>query len=198
MSLLLRSFTLGAFAVLLSFPLGGADQAQKRNYQACLRGLPECDRDMLTWVQMPSVKRADRKRARVARKRSFRACQGETNLYPCDVSILKPKQYVKVGGKDWRSYQRQPINPIAEQAPLPTLPHPQSSLTGGQVPHRATTAGKQPQTIRSPAPRAGCAENGSCYGDISSATGRPKTERVRGYYRKDGTYVRGHYRSRPR
>jgi hypothetical protein len=42
-----------------------------------------------------------------------------------------------------------------------------------------------------------CAENGSCYGDISSDTGRPKTAHVSGYYRKDGTYVRGHYRSRP-
>jgi len=43
-----------------------------------------------------------------------------------------------------------------------------------------------------------CAENGSCYGDISASTGRPKTVTVRGYYRADGTYVRGHYRSRPR
>lgn len=47
------------------------------------------------------------------------------------------------------------------------------------------------------APRAyPCAENGSCYGDISAATGRPKTIEVQGYYRKDGTYVRGHYRSK--
>jgi hypothetical protein len=43
----------------------------------------------------------------------------------------------------------------------------------------------------------GCAENGSCYGDISAATGRAKTVSVSGYFRKDGTYVRGHYRSRP-
>jgi hypothetical protein len=43
-----------------------------------------------------------------------------------------------------------------------------------------------------------CEENGSCYGDISQATGRPKTVDVHGYYRKDGTYVRGHYRSAPR
>lgn len=49
-----------------------------------------------------------------------------------------------------------------------------------------------------PLPVAGCAENGSCYGDISAATGRPKTTAVRGYYRRDGTYVRGHYRSKPR
>ena len=41
-----------------------------------------------------------------------------------------------------------------------------------------------------------CAENGSCYGDISNVTGIPKTTHVNGYYRKDGTYVRGHYRSR--
>lgn len=46
-------------------------------------------------------------------------------------------------------------------------------------------------------PVAGCAENGSCYGDISAATGRPKTVAVGGYFRKDGTYVRGHYRSKP-
>lgn len=40
-----------------------------------------------------------------------------------------------------------------------------------------------------------CAENGSCYGDISSINGMPKTTHVNGYYRRDGTYVRGHYRS---
>lgn len=44
----------------------------------------------------------------------------------------------------------------------------------------------------------GCAENGSCYGDTSSVNGMPKTIHVPGYYRKDGTYVRGHYRSRGR
>ena len=41
----------------------------------------------------------------------------------------------------------------------------------------------------------GCAENGSCYGDISNINGMPKTNHVNGYFRSDGTYVRGHYRS---
>lgn len=41
----------------------------------------------------------------------------------------------------------------------------------------------------------GCAENGSCYGDISNINGMPKTQSINGYFRKDGTYVRGHYRS---
>jgi len=41
------------------------------------------------------------------------------------------------------------------------------------------------------------AENGSYYGQISENTGRPKTVYVSGYRRKDGTYVRSHYRSKP-
>jgi hypothetical protein len=36
------------------------------------------------------------------------------------------------------------------------------------------------------------------YGEISEKTGRPKTVSVKGYYRKDGTYVKPHYRSKPR
>src|SRR5258708_33887035 len=40
-----------------------------------------------------------------------------------------------------------------------------------------------------------CAENGSCFGDISSTTGRPKPVQWNGYYRSDGTKLRGYYRS---
>jgi hypothetical protein len=46
-----------------------------------------------------------------------------------------------------------------------------------------------------PYPAPMCAENGSCYGDISNITGLPKTTHVNGYFRSDGTYVRGYYRS---
>jgi hypothetical protein len=53
-----------------------------------------------------------------------------------------------------------------------------------------------PSTYSAPGYQPGCAENGSCYGDISAETGRAKTTYVNGYTRKDGTYVRGHYRSR--
>jgi len=45
-------------------------------------------------------------------------------------------------------------------------------------------------------PYGACAENGSCYGDTSTVNGMPKTVSVNGYYRKDGTYVRGYYRSK--
>lgn len=40
------------------------------------------------------------------------------------------------------------------------------------------------------------AENGSYYGQ-PNVNVVPKTVAVGGYYRKDGTYVRGHYRSAP-
>ena len=54
-----------------------------------------------------------------------------------------------------------------------------------------------PAPPRSPIPpNPSCSESGSCYGDISSATGLPKTVDVPGYYRRDGTYVRGYYRSK--
>lgn len=36
------------------------------------------------------------------------------------------------------------------------------------------------------------------YGENSCLTGRSKTVHVRGYYRKNGTYVKPHYRSPPR
>jgi hypothetical protein len=60
----------------------------------------------------------------------------------------------------------------------------------------STTSSNPPKnkTYNSPS----CAENGSCYGEMSSVNGLPKTTHVQGYYRKDGTYVRGHYRSKGR
>ena len=45
-------------------------------------------------------------------------------------------------------------------------------------------------------PRYGCAENGSCYGDLSRRTQLPKHHHLKGYRRANGDYVRGHYRSR--
>ncbi|NQW57538.1 MAG: hypothetical protein HQ456_02405 [Polynucleobacter sp.] len=60
----------------------------------------------------------------------------------------------------------------------------------------STEVVKSQDTLQStPISGVGCAENGSCYGDISSINGMPKTTHVNGYFRRDGTYVRGHYRS---
>ncbi len=69
-------------------------------------------------------------------------------------------------------------------------------VQGAKVSNQAESVNSAQQNSSSA--RLGCAENGSCYGDISAATGRPKTVTVEGYFRADGTYVRGHYRSKPR
>lgn len=111
-------------------------------------------------------------------------------------------------GEPWKGYRSDPIviaanddeasddgedvDELADSLALAPTPAP-----------TATAAPAAPSTPLStyvpPKPVSyGCAENGSCYGDISATTGRPKTVAVRGYYRKDGTYVRGHYRSRSR
>ena len=49
----------------------------------------------------------------------------------------------------------------------------------------------KPQSLLRPS----CSETGSCFGDISVNTGRPKTTYVRGYCRKNGRCVGGYYRS---
>ena len=49
-----------------------------------------------------------------------------------------------------------------------------------------------------PAPIPGCSPPGLGCGEISAATGRVRDVYVGGYTRRDGTYVRPHYRSRPR
>jgi hypothetical protein len=59
-----------------------------------------------------------------------------------------------------------------------------------------SVAAKKGDTTRAP-PATVAAEDGSGYGEVSAETGRPKTVFVNGYSRKDGTYVKSHYRSLP-
>jgi len=63
-----------------------------------------------------------------------------------------------------------------------------------------SSVSKSSPSIQRPAPSLGkplVAENGSYYGE-PNVSGVPKTVYVNGYFRKDGTYVRSHYRSSPR
>ncbi len=79
---------------------------------------------------------------------------------------------------------------FSNQAPAAFVP----PLTkGGEASPAAAAPFVQPPAGPVYAPS--CAENGSCYGDISNVNGMPKTNHVNGYFRRDGTYVRGHYRS---
>jgi len=70
-----------------------------------------------------------------------------------------------------------------------------TDATSNQIVAPSSGISKNQETPQTPSNVIGCAENGSCYGDVSNITGLPKTVPVQGYYRKDGTYVRGYYRS---
>lgn len=88
------------------------------------------------------------------------------------------------------SYAQAP-EPQTSPASYPT-PTPSESVWGPRAAVKAAPVAGALAAIAV----GGCAEDGSCFGDFSEATGRPRTVRVQGYYRRDGTYVRGHYRSR--
>jgi hypothetical protein len=72
------------------------------------------------------------------------------------------------------------------------------SRTAAPAPFVVPPTSTSNSNVSTPAYTPPVAENGSYYGEVSPETGRPKTVHVEGYYRKDGTYVRGHYRSAPR
>jgi len=82
--------------------------------------------------------------------------------------------------------------------PVPVRPEPVLVRSAPRVVRDLEEAKAPAVPVHEPSVDPWCGENGSCYGDISSYTGRPRTVHVSGYYRKDGTYVRSHYRSRPR
>jgi hypothetical protein len=92
-----------------------------------------------------------------------------------------------------------PAANVSVSAPQPLGSKFDSTPTGAALTSPALTRpdqGSDGSTGRLLSPSGpGCAENGSCYGDLSNINGLPKTTHVNGYFRKDGTYVRGHYRS---
>jgi hypothetical protein len=90
-------------------------------------------------------------------------------------------------------FMYEPVEPH-ESAPPTESKGLGSSYTQGTS--RDTTY-SQEQQLRPTATSPRVAENGSYYGQMSENTGRAKTVYVNGYYRKDGTYVRSHYRSTP-
>lgn len=83
--------------------------------------------------------------------------------------------------------------------PAQVSPEYRTPKTSAYAPYTSTKSSSTEMGTNGPrGPPAvnGVAENGSYYGETSTTTGKPKTVEVQGYYRKDGTYVRGYYRSK--
>jgi len=103
--------------------------------------------------------------------------------YPDKVEFKKDGKTVFRSISDTQTYTRSTSNSLLQQP----VSSEQYRYNNYHKQYRQPTYSKPP-----------IAENDSYYGQISDNTGRPKTVYVKGYYRKDGTYVRSHYRSPPR
>lgn len=154
-----------------------------RNLENCLQGLSySCDQSILSTAELQTVRNSDY-------QRNFESCLAGLT-YSCNQALLSEQEKHTVARSDYaRNLQNCELGL--------TYSCKEDLLSAEDVKRVAVT--RLERTVPAPTPPSyGCAENGSCYGDISSSTGRPKTVSVSGYHRKDGTYVRGHYRSRPR
>jgi hypothetical protein len=125
--------------------------------------------------------------------RNFQACAFSTS--ECEPSKLTPEQQARLEyDRNYRACYRLGLEaPGCDLAKL--TEGDRTRLRSSAYPPAGTTTSK---TSTQPSIAPSCAENDSCRGDISEATGRPKTVYVHGHYRKDGAYVRSHYRSKPR
>lgn len=154
-----------------------AVSARARNLFNCNNGLYGCDRSRLAASEQEEV-------AVSARARNLFNCNN--GLYGCDARALSGPEAKKVAAP-------------ARARSLPSCDHRLHGCDRASLTAADKVSASKPESVgdQSTVPEA-CAENGSCYGDLSTATGRPKTVHVNGYFRKDGTYVRGYYRSPPR
>lgn len=115
----------------------------------------------------------------------FFQCQGSIceRVLPATCAVNIPAAKIVV---NQTPYSISAVNPPATSSTFANS----TSIPPEQISGSSSPAPTPPPTIGP-----SCAENGSCYGDISNINGMPKTNHVNGYFRSNGTYVRGHYRS---
>lgn len=151
--------------------------AHARNFDACRYGYATCDPSRLTPDEQSQV-------AVAAHARNFDACR--YGYATCDPSRLTPDEQFQVTvAAHARNFDACRYGYAT--CDLSTLTTDEQGRIASQRTNNTSGTGSGTSL---------CAENGSCYGDLN-ANGVPKTVHVNGYYRKDGTYVRGHYRSAP-
>ena len=127
----------------------------RRNYFNCLDGPYGCELDLLTDAQRTEVEQAK------PRRNYFNCLDGP---YGCELDLLTDAQRTEVEQAELRrNYFNCLDGPHGCELDL---------LTDAQ---QAVVATARESRADSKAAKISCAENGSCYGDISEATGRPKT-----------------------
>jgi len=187
-----------------------ANAERERNLRTCLQGYPAlCNHSQLTQVDVARVRAAEH-------SKNLSTClQGYPAL--CNHSDLNSEEAARAAKSEYdKNYQTcmQGYAALCDHALLARKPGGDGVATPSLATSSPRTSGAVSGSIAAATPPAsapvttlpsvtlgaragtsGCAENGSCYGDISPQTGLPKTVTVQGYIRRDGTYVRGYYRS---
>jgi hypothetical protein len=125
---------------------------------------------------------------------------GSPIIAPDAENAGQPAQIPTQLDENWDFILRSPAKPPAFAESSLSLPHEttQGLLELGSFFNSAQTLNANGFEFLTRPAHPSVAENGSYYGQISELTGRPRTVLVRGYFRSNGTYVRGHYRSPPR
>lgn len=96
-----------------------------------------------------------------------------------------------------RVYRGKKISPISNSKNIETISS--IKLNKSILPSKKNIQQKPSSEKTFPSCNSGFSDlSVSGYGEISEKTGRPKTVHVKGYTRKDGTYVQPHYRSLPK
>ena len=155
--------------------------AYQRNLNACLSGYPNCEASRLAVLDIGRVEQA-------AYQRNLSTC---VSGYPhCALEKVAPADRPKI---EQASYQRNLSSCLGGTygCDRTKLSAHDSARVDEAIQRLPRQAFAPPITTGSPSPLDG-------YGAISPITGLPRTIAVRGYVRKDGTYVRPHYRSRRR
>jgi hypothetical protein len=163
--------------------------SDKNNFQSCLLGLEKlCNKNRLTSEQRSQIHK-------IALERNFKACMLGLEL-SCDKKQLTELQTKAVKVEEEERNFTYCLFDNAKNCNRQELSPSQLQLITEQQKASSNTNGGAFSDVPANGPK--CAENGSCLGDSSNNTNRPKTIYVNGYYRKDGTYVKAHYRSRKR
>ena len=172
-----------------------AQAERENNLRYCKSGSPLCNHGLLTGDEKTTVAQAER-------ENNLRYCKSGSPL--CNHGLLTGDEKTTVAQAERENNLQycKSSSPLCDQALL--TGYRAVVATGGH----ATDSGSprveglipDPSATRSPVGSVsglpGVAENGSYYGE-PNANGVPRTAHVDGYTRKDGTYVRGYYRSPP-
>lgn len=188
-------------------PFGGAQGVQVSygdNLEICLDGrwAAFCQDELLTAYDAAQVEIAEYDTI-------VAACLDPEQRQLCQLQRLKPTDVYRVRSAwlvtpdmQFGLPSRLPATPQDQAAPRsqPNYTQRQRPVTEAPavaaVPQQPTKVTYQPPSRLPPVGYTPpCSESGSCYGDTSAATGRPKTTYVHGYFRKNGAYVRSYYRS---